>query len=111
MAKMVTIIGNALHIFLFYNIKKDNELIEFRITKRNTQFLSGFEFGVFTDSHTSDLISIKKGKISQNSLSKCAMVQPRTRVVTLLENLKVNDRVGIVWRPSPGRISVTEKYC
>ena len=71
-------------------------MIEFRVIKRNNKFLNGFELGIFSDSISHDFTSVRKGKISPK------FIFPRSRKCSFLDNLKVNDRVGIVWRPSVG---------
>ena len=70
-----------------------DELVEFIVTKRNSQFLFGPELGLFSNSNRSDLINIQKGKIRHSRTGG--------REFKKMNNLKVNERFGVVWRQTP----------
>ena len=76
-----------------HHVNLGDELVEFIVTKRNSQFLFGPELGLFSNSNRSDLINIQKGKIRHS--------RNGGREFKKMNNLKVNERFGVVWRQTP----------
>ena len=85
-----------------------DELVEFIVTKRNSLFLFGPELGLFSNSNRSDLINIQKGKIRHSTMG--AQCRTGGREFKKLNNLKVNERFGVVWRQTPSSDGLGSAY-